>query len=123
MRGEIKIGSENVEMLCNAASPIFYKRIFHEDFLIQMQDLQKSMTEEDGSITLHGNTDIFSQMGFVMAEQAKQGDDKLLSLSFSDFVKWVSAFSPMDMVNAIPDITNLYMAQEKTSADAKKKDE
>ena len=34
MRGTVKIGQRDVDMLANAASPFIYKKIFHKDFLM-----------------------------------------------------------------------------------------
>ena len=33
MRGTVKIGERDVDMLANGASPFIYKKIFHKDFL------------------------------------------------------------------------------------------
>ena len=33
MRGIVKIGERDVDMLANGASPFIYKKIFHKDFL------------------------------------------------------------------------------------------
>ena len=32
MYGKVQIGDKTVEMLSNAASPVFFKQVFHEDF-------------------------------------------------------------------------------------------
>ena len=123
MRGNVKIGSVDVEMLANAASPIFYKRLFHDDFLVQLQDLQHEVTEDNGAMLIHGDTSIFGQMGFIMAKQAEMSDTQLLNLKIEDYIKWLSQFDPMALVNAVPDITVLYTSQEKSSVEAKKKDD
>lgn len=123
MRGSVKIGSVEVEMLANAASPIFYKRLFHEDFLVQLQDLQQTLVDDNGTMTIHGDTSIFGQMGFIMAKQAEMSDAQLLNLKLEDYIVWLSQFDPMALINAVGDITQLYTSQEKASVQAKKKDE
>ena len=122
MTGIIKIGDIEVEMLCNAASPIFYKRLFREDFILKLQELQSGITETEVQTKVDGNIDIFSQMGFIMHSQVSMTDAQLLNLRYEDFVKWLSQFSPLDMINASGDIAGLYTSQGQTVIDAKKKE-
>ena len=43
MRGTITIDGKKVEMEANAATPVFYRRRFHSDFLIEMQKLAEDL--------------------------------------------------------------------------------
>lgn len=123
MTGTIKIGAVEVEMLANAASPIFYKRLFREDFLLKLQELQGSIIQDGDQTKISGDVDIFSQMGFIMHSQVTMTDAQLLNLRYEDFVKWLAQFSPLDVINASGEIANLYMSQDKTVVEAKKKGE
>ena len=110
MYGTVKIGSEVVEMSANAASPYFYKRVFSEDFLRIAQN-----TEEPDFY-------IYVKMAFIMAMTATKKMEDLCKLKESDFLSWVSKFTTVDMMNAIPEIVQLYAAQENGDSEPKKED-
>ena len=42
MYGKVQIGDKTVEMLSNAASPVFFKQVFHEDFLSRTAEMNSS---------------------------------------------------------------------------------
>lgn len=114
MRGTIKIGANDVEMLANAASPIIFRQVFHEDFLHEMQGI----TEKTGEKAV----DLFSKMGFVMAMQVARPIAQLSTLCYGDFLTWLSEFEPYDLMNAIAGIATLYNNQELTTSTAKKEE-
>lgn len=104
MRGTINIGGKDVEMVANAASPHYYKEIFKEDFL---QESQKTPPD----------TGIFEKMGFVMAKQAEGlKHSEMLDISVDSFFEWLVQFEPMDILEAIGEISNLYMKQTEPSS-------
>ena len=110
MRGTIKIGAKDVEMLANAASPYLYNQLFHEDFLQIIQQPQPAP-----------NT--FEKMGFIMACQAGMGiEDLFKGLKIEDFYKWLMQFEPMDILTATKDIAELYTGQEVQLSSPKPKD-
>lgn len=104
MHGVVKIGSVEVGMTANAASPYLYKQIFHTDFL---QETQKKDLD----------TSIFAQMGFIMAKQAETDKiSELLKLNESAYIEWLIQFEPLALIEAANDIMNLYMGQTVTSS-------
>lgn len=111
MYGTVKIGSEVVEMLANAASPYFYKRVFNEDFL---QLTQKQNDAPD--------VYIYVKMAFIMAMTATKKLEDLCKLRESDFIEWVSKFTTIDMMNALTEIVQIYTAQETGASEPKKED-
>lgn len=109
MRSTISIGERDVEMAANAASPFIYHKIFGEDFLLKTQD---------GS----GDIELYIKMAFVMAKQAEIGEADMMKgkVTETDFIQWLAEFENMDMINALPEILNVYMKQKKTSSVPKK---
>lgn len=104
MRKTIKIGSENTELVANAASPYLYKMIFHEDFLKKLQEQEPDL-------------DIIQKMTFVMAKQAELSSmTALCELSKEDYLEWLIKYDPMDVFNAANDVMNLYMGQTQGTA-------
>ena len=104
MRKTIKIGSENTELVANAASPYLYKMIFHEDFLKKLQEQEPDL-------------DIIQKMTFVMVKQAELSSmTALCELSKEDYLEWLIKYEPMDIFNAANDVKNLYMGQTQGTA-------
>ena len=110
MIGTVKIGDKEVEMLANAATPFWYNQIFHDDFFTATQN----MSDDNAGSTVG----VFTRVGFVMAKQASTKDMK--KVTEGQFMDWLTEFEAMDLPNAIPDIVEIYMAQTKGTAKAKK---
>ena len=111
MKGTITIGSREVGMLANAASPYIYKHIFHEDFLAKLQ-------------ADNPETDLFQKMAYVMTmqnEHEKMSD--LLKLNEDGFYEWLMDFDPMDLLYATDEISKLYLAQKESTSIPKEKGE
>lgn len=107
MNGIVKIGSKDVGMSANAASPFIYRQIFHEDFLKETQK-----PEFDPSIMV--------KMGFVMAMQNEKTMAELMKLKEEAFYEWLEGFEPLDVMMASADISNLYMGQTVKTSSPKK---
>ena len=111
MKGTVTIGSKEVGMVANAASPYIYKQVFHEDFLVKLQ--QKTP-----------DVDTFQKMGFVMAKQDETSNmADLVKLTEEDFWNWLLEFEAMDVIYATDAIANIYLAQTKSTSVPKKEGE
>lgn len=109
MKGTIKIGEHDVEMLANGLTPVLYKRIFHRDFIMESQ-------KKDADLT------IFQELGFVMAKQAEEATVKdLMNMSLDAYYEWLMQFEAMDVINSVTEIFALYAAQAQSTSTAKKK--
>lgn len=104
MQGTVKIGEKEVGMVANAASPYIYKQVFHEDFLTKLQ-----VKEPD--------TDLFQKMAYIMAKQAElEKLSDLMKLNEEGFYEWLLQFESMDVLYAIEEVANIYLAQKKETA-------
>lgn len=111
MRGTVAIGGNNVEMAANAASSVFYRMCFKEDFKAMRQKLiSGDLNEPQTQAEL---TDLFIKMGYIMSQQAFKDFPEV---SFEGYVKWLTAFDPVDMDAAAEGIMELYHSQEKTTS-------
>jgi hypothetical protein len=109
MYGKVLIGEKEIGMAANAASPIIYRNIFHEDFLRKVQ-------EKDPDV------DLFQKMGYVMAMQAKTSKmSELTKLNFDSYVEWLSQFEPMDIITATGQMSDIYFGNTIKNSDPKKK--
>lgn len=107
MTGIVNIGGKDVGMTANAASPYFYKQIFHEDFF---KETQKPEVDAE----------IFQKMGYVMAMQSSMTTPEILKLNIENYIDWISQFDPMDILDKVVDISNIYIEQKKTTVTPKK---
>ena len=104
MKGIVKIGSKEVGMVANAASPYIYKQVFHEDFLKKLQDKDPE-------------TDIFQKMGYIMAKQDELANlSDLMKLTEEGFFEWLLQFESMDVIYATDEIANIYLAQKESTS-------
>lgn len=109
MKGNVKIGKQDVEMVANAFTPVLFQKLFHKDFLMESQ-------KKDINLTL------FQELGFVMAQQATDKTTKeLVELSLDDYYAWLEEFEAMDIMNAVQDIFALYSGQTAITSKPKKK--
>lgn len=108
MKGTVKIGSIDVGMTANAASPYFFKQIFGQDFFRESQ-------KDDF------DPEIFQKMAFVMAMQDAKKTSEMLKLNQEAYVEWLVQFDPMDFMDASTDIATFYTAQKKTTSTPKRK--
>jgi hypothetical protein len=105
MYGLVTIGDKKVPMLANAATPFRFKMLFQIDLL------QTMMKGDDGDVT------DYEKLAFVMAMQAEKKD--LSKLSEEDFFLWLEEFEFTDLVNALPEVVNIYMKNTKSDSDPK----
>lgn len=112
MKGQVKIGTKNVEMVANAATPVFFNQVFHEDFFTELG----KFTEEGNSMR---SAEIYGKIGFICANQAKKGFDGT-GLSYKDYVGWLEQFMLMDLAEASDDIAEIFFAQAQETATPKK---
>lgn len=111
----VKIGSQDVPMLCMASTDVYYRQIFHED-AIKMQ-ASGNMTEGD-------LINCLMRMGFVMAKFAECKDRKEMSkLTEDQYLDWLDTFDRTDYFNALPDIRKTYEGQAVSTSEAKKNTE
>ena len=111
---KVKIGGITVPMLANGATPIRYKHIFHKDIIAEFQEAQNDYSKATTSMP---------ELAFVMAKQAEAKDGKVdLNLIDEDmYVEWLEQFDPMDLPLASDQIVDLYMGNNATTSEAKKK--
>lgn len=112
MKGKVKIGNQSVEMVANAATPVLFKEVFHEDYFQAAEEFSRSPS--NGEVV-----DIYSKIGFIAAHQAKK-DFEVQSLTFEDYLRWLEQFEAYDMLDAVDAIAGLYSYQAKETAVPKK---
>lgn len=106
MKRTITIDGKEITFVANAKTPLFYQQWIGEDLLVIMPKLQKTSTP---SATL----DVFSKLAYVMARQA---DPEVGELD-----EWLDQFGIFSLYNALPQLTDMWGVENKTTVTAKKK--
>lgn len=114
MQDIIKIGDKDIEMRADGATPFLFKQAFDKDLIKIFSNAQNDISEA---------ASVASELGFVMAQQAKSPDPLKVDLSKGAFMAWVSQFEPLDLTYNSMEIINLYLGTYNTDSIAKKKDE
>lgn len=110
MYREIKIGNGTFPMSANGATPIRYRMVFGKDLISEFQKV-----ENNYSIAI----DTISELAFIMAQAGAKADmDKL---NKNAYVTWLEQFEPFDITNAAEQIVDMYMGNQATSSEVKKK--
>ena len=112
----VRVGNKDVQLRADGATPFLYKQAFGKDLL-------KIFSEASGTDDAAVVSDLASELGFVMAQQAKSPDPLKVDLSRGAFMGWLVEFEPLDLTNAAMDIVNVYLGTYNTDSIAKKKEE
>lgn len=103
----VKVDGKELAMAANAATPIRYKQIFHEDLMRQFEDAEHM-----------DYYSVVTQLAYIMHTQAEKKG--FAAASFDNFVTWLSGFPPLAFTDAAEDIVAVYTGTEETSAEPKK---
>lgn len=114
MYREIKIGDLTIPMLANGATPIRYRMVFGKDIISEFQ-----RAGNDAGIV----SESISELAFIMnkAAEAQNSGKPMTNLNEDSFVEWLEQFGTLDVTMAAEDIVDLFMNNEKTSSEVKKK--
>lgn len=114
MYREIKVGEKSIPMLANGATPIRYRMVFGKDIMTEFNKVK----DESGK-----SVDSISELAFIMAKAAEsQNEGKPMSnLNNEVFITWLEQFEPLDLTLAAEEIVDLYLGNEQTLSEVKKK--
>ena len=110
---EVTIGKKRVALLANGATPIYYHQVFKNDIL-QIFDQSDDPFK---AVNVHA-----PEIAYILAKQAEYKDEvaKLSTLSYEDFITWLSQFEALDISGASDSIINVYLGDQETTSEAKK---
>lgn len=98
-----------LELLANASTPIRYNQLFHEDLLKALT----ALTESNGTDTI----EIVNRLAYVMRMQAT---GQTATMSMNDYLNWLEQFDAFDLFGKSEEIIGVYVANLKSSVNAKK---
>ena len=109
----IKIGTHDVTLEANAATPIRFKNIFGKDLLTLISE----GTSPDG-VDMKVASEVAPELAFLMAKTAEKAD--MTKLNEDKLLQWLEQFGPMDVINATEQIFSVYFGDSETEVEAKK---
>lgn len=115
MEKVIKIGTHDVSLLANAATPIRFRNIFGKDLLTIIHE----GTSREG-VDMKVASEVAPELAFIMAKSAEKAD--MSKLNEAKMLEWLERFEPMDIVNATEAIFSVYFGDTETEVEAKKND-
>ena len=108
MEKVVKIDGQELKLAVNGGTPRLYRSIFRKDIF---QGMNNAVNEE-GEIK---DSEIFENLAFIMAIQ---GGSISMATKIED---WLNAMSnPMAIMEAAPDILDLWLTTNETTSSAKK---
>ena len=113
----VKIDGQELRMVANGATPRLYRSFFKADLFRKMRQAVASNGEvsDDGEVSGEiQDTEVFENLAFVMA---MQGGSVSTGVKIDD---WLTGFGPTSILEAIPDILDLWNGTNETTSDAKK---
>lgn len=115
MEKVIKIGTKDVTLAANAATPIRFRNIFGKDLLTIISE----GTSSEG-VNMNVASEVAPQLAFLMAKTAEKAD--MTKLNEDKLLEWLEQFEPMDVINATEQIFSVYFGDSETEVEAKKND-
>lgn len=113
MEKVIKIGTKDVALSANAATPIRFRNIFGKDLLTIVSE----GTSPEG-IDMKVASEVAPELAFIMAKSAEKAD--MTKLNEDKMIEWLEQFEPMDLINATDGIFSVYFGDSETEVEAKK---
>lgn len=120
MEKTLNMGGKEVTFRATAATPMHYRNKFGGDMVVAMSRLAETMeTAKDGSNSIPVESlEIFEKVAYIMAWHAAQKH----GVDFPDTPEeWLDEYEIMSIYNVLPEIIELWGANNKTLVKSKKK--
>ena len=106
----IQIGGQTVDLLSNAATPIYYHQLFKKDVVKNLAE-----AAQDNIIAVN----MAPELAYIMKNQAAKTD--MSTLNIDTYIEWLETFGALDFVDANEAIWEVYYGNIQTSSESKKK--
>ncbi len=102
MEKVINIGGREIKMKSTAGTMLRYRNNFNRDFIKDLISLQTKLSENADNQFNAVDLGIFEKIAWCMAKTA---DDNI-----PDIERWLDQFDTFDIMQALPDLMNLLIA-------------
>lgn len=110
---KIMIGDKKVAFKATAATPVYYRELFHREFMSDIKNLSEDFGKREEDDLPIESLEIFLDIAYCMARQA---DSAIL-----EKMDWLDQFDIFSIYEILPTIIELWGMNQKTMVDAKKK--
>ena len=120
MRDSIKIGKrtpKEIELECNAATPLIYKRIFGKNLFDEFTKLN--------DLAIDDKLEVIDSLVFVANKMATLPFREVLNLKMDDYIEFLTGYDMDDLmdVNLITKITQMWSDNVNVDTEARKPSE
>jgi hypothetical protein len=114
MEKVLKIGNKEIKMKSTAGTMMRYRNNFNRDFIKDLVNIQGKLAEkvENGKEFEAIDLDIFEKIAWCMAKTADN--------SIPDIEHWLDEFETFDVMQVLPELMNLLVANMEQINDKKK---
>jgi len=114
MEKTLNIGGKQVRMKSTAGTMMRYRNYFNRDFIKDLVKLQTKLTDklETGQEFEALDLDLFEKIAWCMAKTADN--------SIPDIENWLDEFETFDIMQVLPELMNLLVANMEQINDKKK---
>lgn len=112
MTGLIKIGSQEIPVVSNAATGFIFKSCFHEDLLTFLA----GDTPDEGLMT-----EMLLKAFYIMAKQAEISEMSVLlksDLNYDSFIEYISKFEILDSGSIATQVYNIWCGNANTGEES-----
>ena len=109
MQKTILIGGCECTLAANAATPIYYRNMFHDDLLAHLSK------DEDGG----ARTEVLMRLTFLEHMQATVESKELRRIGENEFLAWLERFEWPDLIEACGEALEIWTGQSDTTAEPK----
>ncbi len=105
----ITIGGGEVALRANAATPIYYRNMFHDDLLVHLGEEESAATR----------TEVLMRLTFVEHMQAELDSKDLRKIGEEQFLQWLEHFEWTDLIDASTEAVELWTGQSDSTSKPK----
>lgn len=111
---KVKIGGIEVAMEASGDIPRMYRKAFGTDLIVGMQAVEKRVTK--GQVDLEAqDIEMFENLAWCFAKHADPDTP--------DIDTWLKQFGPLDILLAVPELLQIWAANNKSTSKLKKNNE
>lgn len=112
MQKDIMIGDKKIPMRSTASTTYRYRQAFGSDLLVEFADAKENENNTK-------SVETSQRLAYVMAMAGKGAD--MNTINFEGYINWLDEFDTVDLLEAMPEVINMWAESKRTISEAQKK--
>ncbi len=112
MQKDIMIGDEKIPVRSTASTTYRYRQAFGSDLIAEFADVKDNNNNAK-------SVEIGQRLAYVMAMAGKGTD--MNTINFEGYINWLDGFDAADLLEAIPEVINMWAESKRTLSETQKK--